>query len=89
MKTSKISFLCRLSERIHDTVLKADMIPKNEISELEIKTSLNKRIVIDFDIYPELKPVAEKILDIVKKSEESKQNEIKIEMIKELGNDEA
>ena len=83
METKKISFLCRLSERIHDNAAKAAVINSKDISQLEIKTSC-QRMNIDFDDYPELKPVAEKLLNYLVKCEEAKQNEIKIEIAKVL-----
>lgn len=51
---------------------------------IEIKSQYSQVLKIDFIDYPELKPVAEKMLDYIIKSEESKQNEIKIEIAKVL-----
>lgn len=87
MKTSKIGFLCRLSDRIYDNAKKAnEPIFKKGVKGIEIKSSYSQ-MTIDFDDYPELKPVAEKLCDYLVKSEKSKQDEIKLEIVKVLGND--
>jgi len=83
MKTSKISFLCRLSDRIYDTAKYAKGVCSDRLTGLTIRVSYGE-VKLDFDDYPELKPVAEKLLDYIVKSEESKQNEIKIEIAKVL-----
>ena len=84
MKTSEISFLCRLSDRIYDNAKKSnEPLFRKEIKGLTINSSY-AHLDIDFDDYSELKPVAEKLLDYLVKSEESKQNEIKIEIAKVL-----
>lgn len=83
METRKISFLCSLSDRIHNNAEKAGVMVGKDISQLEIRTSC-QRMTIDFDDYPELKPVAEKLLNYLVKCEEPKQNEIKIEIAKVL-----
>lgn len=84
MKTSKISFLCELSDRIYDNAKKSkNPIFREKVNGLTINSSYG-HLNIDFDDYPELKPVAEKLLDYLVKSEESKQNEIKIEIVKVL-----
>ena len=84
MKTNTISYLYRLSDRIYDNAKKAE----NSIFTEEIKglviNSRYSNLTIDFDDYPELKPVAEKLIDYLIKSKESKQQEIKIAIAKEL-----
>lgn len=84
MKTREISFLCKLSDRIYDNTKKA----KNPIFTEHIKNltlySEYGNLTIDFDDYPELKPVAEKLINYLVKSEESKQQEIKVAIAKEL-----
>ena len=83
MQTSKISFLCRLSDRIYDNAKKAKNVCNKDIRGLTIRNSYNE-IKIDFDDYPELKTVAEKLIDYLVKSEERKQNELKIEIARIL-----
>lgn len=84
METSKIKFLCSLSDRIYDNAKKA----KNSIFTEGIKglviNSNYSSLTIDFDDYPELKPIAEKVINYLIKSEESKQKEVKIAIAKEL-----
>ena len=84
METSKISFLCKLSDRIFDNAKKAQKFPVTELTGLTIRGKYSQTLNVDFDDYPELKPVAEKLLDYIVKSEESKQNEIKIEIARIL-----
>lgn len=84
METSKISFLCRLSDRIYDNAKKAkNGIFQSGVKSIIIKSSYSD-LTIDFDDYPELKPVAEKLLNYLDKSEERKQNEIKVEIARIL-----
>lgn len=83
MKTSTISFLCKLSDRVYDNAKFASKVCSDNIRGLSIRTSYSE-LKIDFDDYPELKQVAEKLLDYLIKSEKSKQNEIKIEIAKQL-----
>lgn len=84
MKTDKITYLCRLSDRIYNNAEKA----KNSIFTKGIKglviNSNYSNLTIDFDDYPELKPIAEKVINYLIKSEESKQKEVKIAIAKEL-----
>lgn len=56
---------------------------KSEVNTLVIKSSYSE-LRINFDDYPELKPVAEKLLNYLDKSEKSKQDEIKLEIAKVL-----
>ena len=83
MQTSKISFLCKLSDRIYDNAKYARGVCSDKLRGLSIRTSYGE-LKLDFDDYPELKAVAEKLIDYLVKSEESKQNEIKIEIAKVL-----
>lgn len=83
MKTGKISFLCKLSDRIYDNAKYARGVCSDRLRGLSIRTSYGE-LKLDFDDYEELKPVAEKLLEYLVKSEESKQNEIKIEIAKVL-----
>ena len=84
METSKIGFLCRLSDRVYDNAKTANApIFRKEIKGITIN-SLYSKVTIDFDDYPELKAVGEKLLDYLVKSEKSKQNEIKLEIAKLL-----
>lgn len=84
MKTDKISYLCKLSDKIYDNAKKAkNSIFTEGIKEL-IVNSRYSNLTIDFDDYPELKPMAEKLINYLIKSEESKQQEIKIAISKEL-----
>lgn len=83
MKTGTISFLCKLSDRIYDNAKYARNICSDRLKGLSIRTSYGE-LKLDFDDYEELKPVAEKLLEYLVKSEESKQNEIKIAIAKEL-----
>lgn len=82
MKTDTISFLCKLSDRINTNaeMAKSPNV-KNEMQSLVINSAF-RHLTIDFDDYPELKQVGEKLLDYLVKSESSKQNEIKIEIAK-------
>lgn len=85
MKTNTISFLCRLSDRIYDNAKKSKApIFREGVKSLVINSTYSANLTIDFDDYPELKPVAEKLIDYLIKSEESKQQEIKIAIAKEL-----
>lgn len=85
MKTNMISYLCRLSDRIYDNVKKSKAPAFREgVKSLTINSTYSANLTIDFDDYPELKPVAEKLLDYLVKSEKSKQEEIKIEIAKVL-----
>lgn len=83
METSKISFLCKLSDRIYDNAKYARGVCSDKLRSLSIKTSYGE-LKLDFDDYPELKPVAEKLLNYLDKSEERKQNEIKVEIARIL-----
>lgn len=84
MKTDKISYLCKLSDKIYDNAKKAkNPIFTEGIKELIINSRYSN-LTIDFDDYPELKPMAEKLINYLIKSEESKQQEIKIAISKEL-----
>lgn len=85
METREIGTLCRLSDRIHDNAEKAEnSIFTEKMKELVINSTFSS-INIDFNDYPELKPVAEKLCNYLVKSEKSKQNEIKLEIMKLLG----
>ena len=85
METSKIGFLCRLSDRVYDNAKTVNApIFRKEIKGVTINSSYSK-VTIDFDDYPELKAVAEKLCDYLVKSEKSKQDEIKLEIVKLLG----
>lgn len=85
METSKIGWLCRLSDRVYDNARKAEGGNfKKEIKGLVIDSRYSN-LNIDFDDYPELRPVAEKLCDYLVKSEKSKQDEIKLEIVKLLG----
>lgn len=84
MNTNEISYLCKLSDRIKDNAEKANGPNfKAGVRRLDIKSEFS-HLTIDFDDYPELKQVAEKLLDYLVKSENSKQNEIKVEIAKRL-----
>ena len=84
MKTNFISILCRLSDRIYDNAKTANGPNfRKGVRSITINSDYS-HMTIDFNDYPELKPVAEKLLDYLVKSEESKQNEIKIEIAKNL-----
>lgn len=85
METSKIEFLCVLSDRLYKNADRAnEPAMKEGLRSIAIDSRYSK-ITIDFDDYPELKPVAEKLCDYLVKSEKSKQNEIKLEIVKLLG----
>ena len=84
METMKISYLCKLSDRVYDNAKKAE---NSNFGDKLRKITLHSNygcIEIDFDDYPELKQVGEKLLDYLVKSEKSKQNEIKLEIAKLL-----
>ena len=85
MKTREIGCLCGLSDRIYDNAKKANNgIFEKGIKKITINSEYDN-IIIDFDDYPELKPVAEKLCNYLVKSEKSKQDEIKLEIVKFLG----
>lgn len=85
MKTREIQSLCGLSDRIYDNAEKSkNPIFTEGIKELIINSRYSN-LTIDFDDYPELKPVAEKLCDYLVKSEKSKQDEIKLEIVELLG----
>ena len=84
MKTREIGFLCGLSDRFYNNAQKAnEPAMKEGLRSITIDSRYSK-ITIDFDDYPELKPVAEKLCDYLVKSEKSKQDEIKLEIVKLL-----
>lgn len=85
METSEIEFLCVLSDRFHKNAEKANEPAMKEGFRSIVIDSRYSKITIDFDDYPELKPVAEKLCDYLVKSEKSKQDEIKLEIVKLLG----
>ena len=72
-----------MSDRIYDNAKWARDVCSDRLRGLSIRTSYGE-LKLDFDDYEELKPVAEKLLEYLVKSEESKQNEIKIEIAKVL-----
>lgn len=85
METSKIEFLCKLSDRVYDNAKTAEnSIFTEGIKELVINFRYS-HLTIDFDDYPELKPVAEKLCNYLVKSEKSKQDKIKLEIVKLIG----
>lgn len=85
METNNILYLCRVSDKIHENAEKAKAPTFREgVKSLTINSTYSANLVIDFDDYPELKPMAEKIINYLIKSEESKQKEIKIAIAKEL-----
>ena len=83
MDTDKIVVLCRTSDRIFEKKKKAEELIDhvNEISSVKLNSPYSE-LVVSFDDYPELRPIAEKILKYVIKSEETKQMEIKMEVAK-------
>ena len=83
MKTREITFLCALSDRIYNNARRAEKMDLEGLRSIRIETTTNS-LVLDVGDYPELKPLAEKIFEYVKKSEESKQIEIKTEIGKLL-----
>ena len=84
METLKISYLCRLSDRVCDNAERAGNSNfGNELRKITLHSNYGS-IEIDFDDYPELKQVGTKLLDYLVKSEKSKQNEIKLEIAKLL-----
>ena len=84
MNTDKIQVLCRLSDRYFNTSRAFEKIVPSEAKGLKICFTY-QTIGLDFDDYPELKPLVEKIKDYVLKSENKRQNEIKLEILKVLG----
>ena len=84
MDTSKITVLCSTSERIFSNKRKAEGLLGNfdHITSVSVTSSFCPNLVVNFDDYPELKPLAEKLLKYVVKSEEAKQAEIKTEIAK-------
>ena len=83
METSKISYLCKLSDRVYDNAKRVNDKVKDDLRKITLFSGYGS-IEIDFDDYPELKQVGEKLLDYLVKSEKSKQNEIKLEIAKLL-----
>ena len=83
MDTSKITVLCSVSDRIFEKKKKAEKMLENmnEVNSLRISSSYSE-VMVSFDSYPELKPLAEKLLKYIVKSEETKQMEIKTEIAK-------
>lgn len=83
MDTSKITVLCSVSDRIFEKKKKAEKMLENmnEVNSLRISSSCSE-VMVSFDSYPELKPLAEKLLKYIVKSEETKQMEIKTEIAK-------
>lgn len=83
MDTSKITVLCSVSDRIFEKKKKAEKMLENmnEVNSLRISSSYSE-VTVSFDSYPELKPLAEKLLKYIVKSEETKQMEIKTEIAK-------
>lgn len=84
METMKISYLCKLSDRVCDNAKRAENSNfGNGLRKITLHSNCGC-IEIDFDDYPELKQVGTKLLDYLVKSEKSKQNEIKLEIAKLL-----
>lgn len=84
MNTDKIRVLCRLSDKYYNNRRAFENSVPSEAKGLKI--SFSYRIIeLDFDDYPELKPLVEKIKDYILKSENERQNEIKLEILKVLG----
>ena len=84
MKTETITFLCCMSDRVRNNAETANNDNfKTFVRGLTINSTYSQ-IKLDFDDYPELKPVAEKLINYLIKSEEAKQNEIKVAIAKEL-----
>ena len=84
MNTDKIQVLCRLSDRYYNNSGAFEKIVPSEAKGLKISFSY-QTIELNFDDYPELKPLVEKIKDYVLKSENKRQNEIKLEILRVLG----
>lgn len=88
MDTDKIKSLCRLSDEYYNNYKSFDA-NKNLITEkakaLKIELPYSTTITLDLDDYPELRPVVGKIKDYVLKSENERQNEIKLAIMKILG----
>lgn len=84
MNTDKIHVLCRLSDKYYNHGRTFEKIVPSEAKGLKISFSY-QTIELDFDDYPELKPLVEKIRDYILKSENERQNEIKLEILKVLG----
>lgn len=84
MDTDTLRCLCRLSEKYKST---AESLEKFETSDSKSLSILfpNKAIDLNFDDYPELKPLVEKIKKYILKSETERQNAIKLEIMKVLG----
>lgn len=84
MDTSKITTLCSVSDRIFEKKRKAERMLENmnEVNSLKVISSYGNEVTVSFDSYPELKPLAEKLLKYIVKSEETKQMEIKTEIAK-------
>lgn len=83
MNTSKITTLCNVSDHIFEKKKKAEKMLENmnEVNSLRINCPYGD-VTVSFDSYPELKPLAEKLLKYIVKSEETKQMEIKMEIAK-------
>ena len=83
MNTDKIYVLCTTSDRIFEKKKKAEALIDcvSEIRSVKLNSPYGE-FTVSFDDYPELRPIAEKILKYVIKSEEAKQNEIKVEIAK-------
>lgn len=84
MNTEKIQVLCRLSDRYYNNSREFEKIVPSKAKGLKISFSY-QTIELDFDDFPELKPLVEKIRDYILKSENKRQNEIKLEILKVLG----
>lgn len=85
METNKIKFLCSLSDKLNGNAERVqDKCFIENIKSIEIKSDY-RSVIIDFDNYPELKPVAEKLCDYLIKSEKEKQKQIKLDIINLLG----
>ena len=84
MNTDKINSLCGYSDRCYNNHRTLEQAVPSEAKS--IKISFRYQIIeLDFDDYPELKPLVEKIKDYILKSENKRQNEIKLEILKALG----
>lgn len=84
MNTDKIQVLCRLSDRYYNCRRALEQAVPSEAKSIKISFPY-QTIELDFDDYPELKPLVEKIKDYILKSENKRQNEIKLEILKVLG----
>lgn len=84
METDKIKTLCRLSEKYADDFNAFENHITSDAKKLTIEFPY-QTIIFNLDDYPEFRPLVDKIKEYILKSEKKRQSEIKLAIMKILG----